>query len=167
MSNRTPRLAFLLPLTMAGCADTYANAPSLLPRPVESRGDAERVRPAAEVAPDPALEAQVIEQRAALARAAAAFRTSAADAEAKVAVARGVAVGSDAWVRAQTALSELDVVQADTMAVVSAVEALAIARAADGKSAHPALDALLAEAQAAGQAQAAKIRSMSEALPAA
>jgi hypothetical protein len=154
----------MLLLLASGCTQTTDRYPSLLPRPIETRSDAEPERPAPVAAPDPALDAKIAELRPALDGAIKTFRAAAIEAEAKVAVARGVPSGSDAWLSAQTTLAELDAAQADAVAALSAIEAIAINRAADGQPPYPALAIVLAEGENAVTAQSEKLAGLSAAL---
>ena len=81
-----PLLALVLPL--AGCIQSDAKYPSLLPRAIESQSTAEPERAAVEVAADPALDKQVDDLSATLDAAQKAFTKAAQDTEAKIAVAR-------------------------------------------------------------------------------
>jgi hypothetical protein len=149
---------------LAACAAPDNGYPSLLPRPIESRGDAEPVRPDPVAAPDPALDRRIAEQRALAAAAARRFQSAALEAESRVAVARGLAVGSEPWIRAQTALAELAPIRSEVTTIVSALEETAIARASAGEPAYPALDAAIAELDAIAQAQSDRVVALEEAL---
>jgi len=63
----------LLPIALAGCVAPNAHYPSLLPRPIETRDQAEPVRTPQVAVADPALDTQVAELSATLAASATAF----------------------------------------------------------------------------------------------
>jgi hypothetical protein len=147
------RIAILALLALAGCMQTERGYPSLLPRPIESQSLAEPERPAPVATPDPALDAKLADLSAALAEAQQRFTAAAQTAEAKVAVARGVREGSEAWLDAQTALSELGALHAPTVNALAELERLAIERGAAGLPPYPALDAAVEAATAQSQAQ--------------
>jgi len=159
------RLAPLLVLAgLAGCTHSQDRYPSLLPRPIESEGIAEPQRPAPIVAPDPALDAQIADFKMKLAAADKEFATAAQAAEAQVAVARGVAKESPAWVDAQTALSTLAAARAPTVTLVADLERLVIDRGTGGKPPYPALDTAFAEAEAISDRQETRTDAIEAAL---
>lgn len=149
---------------LTACAAPEAGYPSLLPRPIESRSDAVPAKPDPVATPDPALDRRIAEQRALAQAAAMRFQSAAVEAETRVAVARGMAVGSDPWVRAQTALAELTPLRNEVTGIVSALEETAIARATAGEPAYPALDAAIAELGTVAQAQGDKVAALEAAL---
>ncbi|MBX3593849.1 hypothetical protein [Sphingomonas sp.] len=149
---------------LAGCTVTDAAYPSLLPRPIESVSDAEPVRPDPVVAPDATLDSRIAAHRADADAAAEAFRSQAITAEAKVAVARGVAAGSESWIAAQSALADLGATRARTVEIVTALEEIAIARAQAGEPSYPALDAAIAEIGKRASDQAARVAALDTAL---
>ena len=110
MSRSPYRLApaiALLVLT-AGCARDSRDYPSLAPRAVEKLGFAEPETKPVIAAPEPAIDAAIADKRRDLAQITAGFAAAAAKAEAAARAARGQAVGSDAWLDAQTLVSALD-----------------------------------------------------------
>lgn len=137
------RVLPLVPLLLAtACAGTADRGPSLLPRAVEDQSfDEPAAAPAPAATPDPALDKSIADLAARRVAATAAF--AAADRQVAAALGKGAraAVGSDAWLDAQTALAALDEERATMLAVLTELEELAIARAADGKPPYPALDA--------------------------
>jgi hypothetical protein len=142
-------MRYLAPLLLlSGCAGVATNAPSLLPRAIESRSDAEPAVTPDTVQPDPALDRQIAERIAAFDAAVRAFAENETSTEAIVASAAGAPQGSDAWLNAQTALSLLGNARAATDTATADLEALAIARAENGANAYPALDAALARSEA-------------------
>lgn len=142
-----------LPATVAlavlgGCATQDVSAPSLLPRPIESRSDAEPVRPEPVATPDPTLDAEIAGLIARRDKAAQDFAAADRVAAARVNAGARAAVGSDAWLDAQTALAALDTPRADLVAVVTELEELAIARATAGQPPYPALETAKTETDA-------------------
>lgn len=157
--------ALVLPIgTLAACTTPDGGYPSLLPRPIESRDDAEPVRPEPVVLPDAALDTRIAQKREAAAAAAKRFQAAAVTAESRVAVARGVPAGSEAWVAAQTALAELDAIRGDTVELVSDLEEVASARAEAGTPAYPALNAAIAEIGGLATTQAERAKKLEDAL---
>ena len=157
--------ALVLPLgALPACTAADDGYPSLLPRPIESRDDGEPARPDPVVVPDVALDARVAQKREAAAAATARFQAAAITAETRVAVARGVAVGSEPWVAAQAALAELDTIRGETVELVTELEQEAAARAEAGTPAYPALDAAIAEIGSLATAQAERAAALEAAL---
>ncbi|MGH6615903.1 hypothetical protein [Sphingomonas sp.] len=163
-------LALLAGFTLAatGCAERRGGPyPSLLPRPIESRGDAEPVVAPVALEPDPALDRRITEIGATISTAQKDFATAAARAETLTKAAQGQAVGSDRWLDAQTALAELDVFRATTSAALTDLEDATMARAAEGKPPYPSLEAARGAAQAELDMQTAKIGALQASMPAA
>ena len=142
------RMLPLLPLLAGGCAASEGSYPSLLPRPIEQRSDAEPVVVPAVAAPDPALDAQLAAKKAELATARSAFDAALDTSKPRIARGRGATAGSDPWLAAQVALGELDGHRAAITDLVQELEALVIARGAALEPPYPALDALRTEAEA-------------------
>ncbi len=157
-----PLLALALPL--AGCIQSDEKYPSLLPRAIESQSTAEPERPAPVAAADPALDKQVADLSAALDAAQKAFSAAAQDAEARIAVARGLPEGSEPWIDAQVALGRLDMVRGQSTDALNALEALAIERGKNGLPPYPALQVAIARATALSADQAKRIKSLEAAL---
>jgi hypothetical protein len=157
-------LSFAALTCLAACTVADDSYPSLLPRPIESRSDAEPLRPDIVAAPDPALDARIAEQRAAGEAASRRFNVAAVEAETRVAVARGLAVGSEPWIRAQTALADLDPIRGELAGIVAGLEEIAIARASAGEPAYPALDAAIAELGAISEAQGNRLAALEDAI---
>lgn len=154
-------------ILLAGCTEgSVKRYPSLLPRPIESQSLEEPERPAQSAAADPALDSRLTAIAAALDKSAADFTRSAQEAEAKIAVARGLAEGSQPWLDAQIALSDLDSLRAPVVMAQTELEELAIARGQAGQPPYPALDAAIARAEALSTEQAARIRMLEGALAA-
>ena len=142
--------AAVLPL-LAGCAQDAGSYPSLAPRAVEQRGFAEpevAAPPTGSPTADPALTAPIAAARAKLERAAASYASTLSRLAPLVTRARGAAVGSDAWIAAQSALADLDAIRSDTRAAQNDLEALAIDRAQSGAPDDPALSMARADAEA-------------------
>ena len=156
-------------LTASGCAEQRAmHYPSLLPRPIESRSDAEPpAAPVATAEPDPALDKRIADTVASLDGAKKDFAIGAAKAEALAKAAQGQPVGSDRWLNAQSALAELDVFRATASAALTELEDAAMARAAEGKPPYPALETARAAAQAELDMETAKIGKIQASMPAA
>ena len=141
-------LVLIAIIALAGCTESYSRYPSLLPRAAESQSMEEPVRPIAVATPDAALDKQVADLTAQLDALAAAFNKGAQDAEAKIAVARGLPEGSGPWLDAQAALSTLDTLRAPILTALSDLESLATERGVAGLPPYPALDAAVARAEA-------------------
>ncbi|WP_156363737.1 hypothetical protein [Sphingomonas sp. Leaf357] len=155
-------------LAVGGCVEKRsATYPSLLPRPIESRSDAEPVATVPVVEPDPALDTVVAKSLAAVETNKKDFAIAATRAESAAKVAKGDRVGGERWIEAQTALAELDIIHAQALSVVTDLEQAAIARAADGKPAYPSLDSAHLAAQAELQAETATVARLQVLLPAA
>ncbi|HWK35804.1 hypothetical protein [Sphingomonas sp.] len=140
-------------LLLSGCAGATADAPSLLPRPIESRSDVEPQVVPAPVAPDAALDADIARHVAAIAASIQAFAATESSAESLAARAAKAPGGSDAWLEAQGALSDLGSARAATDAAVADLTALAITRSESGAPPYPALDAAIARASAEADRQ--------------
>ncbi|MDO7842988.1 hypothetical protein [Sphingomonas immobilis] len=155
-----------LALTAAGCVEGGPGRyPSLLPREIEKRGDAEPETPIAIADPDPALDRALTGQAKMLDDTQAAFAPAADRAEAAAKGARGDAVGSERWIAAQTALAELDTYRATTSATVTDIEQVALNRAAEGKPPYPSVDALKTRGEALLDGQSARIAAIQAMLP--
>ncbi|TGX56072.1 hypothetical protein E5A73_02915 [Sphingomonas gei] len=163
---RSPLLAALpaLAFGLAGCTPSPDGYPSLLPRPIEKTSLAEPERPTPVAAPDAALDARIAVLTATLQSGNQRFAKAAQEAEAKVAVARGVPEGSDAWLNAQTALSTLESLRTPTLAALNELEGIAGERGQAGKPAYPALDSAVAAADAMATAQGDRIGALEAAL---
>ncbi|UIJ47249.1 hypothetical protein LZK98_10035 [Sphingomonas cannabina] len=142
------RLAPLFLLLVSGCSGLTNQGPSLQPRPIESRSNAEPEVVPVPIAPDPALDGKIAERVKAIDAAVEAFTEVERRAGTLANRAAKAPAGSDAWLDAQTAVSELGTARGTTEAAVADLEALAIAHAEGGAPAYPALDAALAKASA-------------------
>lgn len=160
---RKPLLLALLP-ALSACSADGDRYPSLLPRPIESRSDAEPVRPDPVATPDAALDARIAAQLAAAERIATRFRALASEAEAKVAIARGTAPGNDRWIAAQLALADLNAARDESVAIVTHLEATATTRLQAGEAPYPALDAAIARTGTLAQDQADRVAALDAAL---
>lgn len=146
-------LVFLAGIALTGCTQSPTRYPSLLPRPIESQSLAEPVRTPETVAADAALDSQLATIAASLDTASQAFVPAADDAEAKVALARGAAAGSPAWLDAQAALSRLESLRAPLLTTLSDLERIVLDRGQAGLPPYPALDAAIARVAAVVTAQ--------------
>lgn len=149
---------------LAGCTQNPGAYPSLLPRPIESGSFAEPERPAQVATPDAALDARITGFNGSLTAGNQQFAAAAQEAEAKVAVARGVPQGSEAWLDAQTALSRLESLRAPLLIALSDLEEIAIERGKAGQPPYPALDSAIAAADAMTTAQGDRIKALEAAL---
>jgi hypothetical protein len=147
-------------IALAGCTQTTTRYPSLLPRAIEKQPLAEPTPSVVEATPDPALDAQIAAIGARLREESMRFATAAQDAEAKVAVARGVAEGSESWLDAQAALATLGAMRGPSAAALSELEELALNRGVSGAPAYPALDAAVEAARAQVDAQEQRIATL-------
>ncbi|MDF7775496.1 hypothetical protein P1X14_09575 [Sphingomonas sp. AOB5] len=152
-------LAFpLLALAVSGCVDVDSKYPSLLPRPIESTGTAEPpARPEPVATPDPVLDKRIADIVATLDKAQRDFTVASQDAEARIAVARGLPEGSDPWLDAQSALTTLGAARGPVSEALVDLERLAVDRAQEGKPPYPALDAAIARASKLNDDQSARI----------
>ena len=134
----------LIPVLMllGGCAQSANRFPSLLPRAIEVRDDAEPMAATPVIVADATLDAKITKASVSLATIQGAFEVGATRAEKLAMAAQGQAAGSTAWLDAQSALADLDVVRADVSSVISDLDRLAIDRAAAGVASYPALEAL-------------------------
>ncbi|MBM7406359.1 MULTISPECIES: hypothetical protein [Sphingomonas] len=157
---RSPVLPLVVLLLASGCAKERGEFPSLLPRAIEQRSDAEPERPVPVATADPALDAQIAKLTSAVDAADAAFRKAADRAEQLARAARGAAQGSERWLDAQTALAEVDVARSEIQQPIAELERLAIDRAAAGEPAYPALDAALKSGRERADAQVQRVRTI-------
>lgn len=158
----------LVSFALGGCvAQTSSRYPSLLPRAIESRSDAEPDVLVGLAESDSTVDAALPELRATIAAAIADFAKAAQTADRLASTAQGDSVGGDRWIAAQTAIAELDGYRATLSSAVTDLDTLALNRAAEGKPDYPALTALHATAQVAFDEQAARITAISDRLPAA
>jgi hypothetical protein len=157
---RSPILPLVIVLFASGCAQQRGDFPSLLPRAIEHRSDAEPDRPAPVASADPALDAQIAKLTGAIETADASFAKAAGRAEQLGRAARGAAEGSERWLDAQTALAEVDVARSEIQQPVAELERLAIDRASAGQPAYPALDAAMEAARARAAAQVERVRAI-------
>jgi hypothetical protein len=125
-------------LLLAGCTTTGEAYPSLAPRPVEGRSDAEPVASVEETPPaDAALAAQIARTVAEARKGEADFDAAYAPTQRSVNAARNAAVPSETWVAAQAQLSVLDAARAPTAQAMAQIDGLyteLIDRAAKGEA---------------------------------
>jgi hypothetical protein len=125
-----PAFALFAVALLAGCAESPGAYPSLAPRPIERTAIEEPAVTPAETAPpiaDPAQNADVAAQLAAAEAAQAQFAAELEPARKAIAVAAGQAVGSEAWVVAQQALSRLDQRRGPVTAALANLDAMLVA----------------------------------------
>ncbi|MCP3735336.1 hypothetical protein M9979_10690 [Sphingomonas sp. RP10(2022)] len=164
---KTAPALVLLALALPACTRDDTVYPSLSPRAVEKLGFAEPEVAVVEAKPDPALDARIAQLGRSLDALAKGATTDAAKAEAAARRARGQAVGSDAWLEAQTALAQLDDWRAQTSSLLTDIDQIASDRAAALAPAYPGLATLRERASAENQRQSATIDRLQAALPAA
>lgn len=132
----------------AGCAQAPGRGPSLLPRAIESRSDAEPAASPDPVAtPEPALDQRIAGIVADRDRADKEFTDDDRRLAAQLSAARRAAVGSDSWLDAQTALASLEAGRATVSGALTDLDEIAIQRTTDGKPPYPALEAARAGTQ--------------------
>ncbi len=150
-------IALLAAFGLVACTEAPGTFPPLSKRPIESRSDAEPAPPAADTAPDPALDKEIATLTAALDANKAAFDAGAAKAETAARVPGAQSVGSDAWVGVQAAIAEIDTLRGDTLGQLVDLEKLATDRGDNGMQPYAPLDAARARAQSQLDGQVAKI----------
>lgn len=158
------RPAIFVLVALAGCTETPNRYPSLLPRPIESQSFAEPERPVPVATPDAALDSRIAEITASLETNNQRFVAAAQDAEAKVAVARGVAQGSEAWLTAHSAISTLESLRTPTLDALSQFDMLVLDRGKAGEPPYPALTAAAERAEQMSTAQTDRIGALTAAL---
>jgi hypothetical protein len=151
--------------TLAACTAQGGDFPSLAPRPIEKASETPPVHPAPLVTPDAELDARIATLAKQFADADAAFGPAVDRTRALVEAARNAGVGSGPWLDGQTALAELDGIRAQSTAAMSALDELAIARAAKLLPAYPALDTLHDKGSAQAAAESATIAGLQKELP--
>jgi len=160
-------LSLIAVLAVSACSKDTTAYPSLGLRPVEKLGFAEPEVKTAVATPDPALDAEIRTVAAKLDTISTGFTRDAARANALARTARGAAVGSDAWLAAQTALAGLDDWRAQSSALVTDIEQRATDRAAKLQADYPALAGIRDKTQAENDRQGATIARIQASLPAA
>lgn len=163
-------MKFALPLLalplLGACAGDDTGYPSLSPRAIEARGFAEpAVAPPAPAVADPALDARLTAFGARLDAIASGFDADAARAARAASVATARAVGSKAWVAAQTALAALDDWRAQAGGLAGEVDAAARERVETAGTPYPPLDAMRARSEAEAAREAAAIAVAGAKLP--
>ncbi|RYY22875.1 MAG: hypothetical protein EOP62_22065 [Sphingomonadales bacterium] len=146
-------LILIAAVALSGCTQSATRYPSLLPRPAESQSLDEPVRPAPVITPDAGLDALITERIGKLDSIEADFAKGAQDAEARIAVARGLPEGSERWLDAQAALSNLDTLRAPLLTILSDLEGFAIERGTAGQPPYPRLEEAVTRAAAMSKAQ--------------
>lgn len=164
--QKTVLIAAIALVALPACSRDATVYPSLAQRLTETRGFAEPAAPApVPVRADPALDTAIAGLTRRLTAIRAGFDGDAARAERAAQAARGRAVGSDAWLNAQTALAALDDWRAQASSLASDAGELASTRAATLAPAYPALDDLQAALTAEVARQDATIDRIQAALP--
>lgn len=158
------RPVLLTLIALAGCTETPNRYPSLLPRPIESQSTAEPVRPVPQATPDAALDSQIAAIAAALDESNRRFAAAAQDAEAKVAIARGVAEGSERWLDAHAALSGLASLRTPSLDALADLDRLVLERGQAGLPPYPALVAASDRAERLANEQNDRIGALEAAL---
>ena len=146
---RSPLPLALPLLILGGCTDLSDTAPSLLPRAIESRSDAEPEAAPQVSEPDPAFEAELARRASRFTDADAAFESVAATSERVIARGASAAAGSDPWIAAQITVSQLEAARAASESALADLEQLAIERGTAGKPATGALNAAIEAGNAA------------------
>lgn len=159
--------SLLAALSLGGCARDRDTTPypSLAVRPVEKQGFAEPAAKPVVLRPDPALDTQITQLGGRLDEAGAAFATAYDRARDNVTKAKGQAVGSDAWLAAQTELATLDEIRSRSSAILTEIDDLAIKRAAALEPDYPALVAMRERATAQTTKQGEQIKALTVQLP--
>ncbi|MES2059294.1 MAG: hypothetical protein V4564_25355 [Pseudomonadota bacterium] len=166
--RRLARLALLAgsALIVTGCGERSKGPyPSLLPRPIESRSDAEPEIAPVMVEADSALDKRVAGISATIDSTQKDFAIAATKADSLSKAAQGQPVGSDRWIEAQSALADLDVFRASTVSALSDLDDAAMTRAADGKPPYPSLEAARTATQKELDVQTARIATLQTSLP--
>lgn len=161
------KVALLAVITLSACSHDRTAFPSLGVRATEKIGFAEpEALPPEPLRADPALDAKIAAVAVRLRTIGTGFDADAARAERSAKLAKGRAVGSEAWIDAQTALATLDDWRAQASGLASEVGQLASDRAATLAPPYPALDDLQRSAAAEATRQDAVIGRIQGSLPA-
>lgn len=163
--NARAALACLTLIAASGCAADDTHYPSLLPRAIEKRSDAEPVEMPAVATPDAALDAKLNAAKGSLASTASDFAAGAERARTLAKAAKNAGVGSEPWLDAQTALAALDGFRAQSLSTLTELDQLAIDRAAKLLPAYPALDTQRAAAQAQVDSETKAIGELQRQIP--
>lgn len=123
----------LLPFLLAACAGPEGSAPSLSPRPIEGVLDA----PVRAIAPvqstsDSALATEIDALVGQAETAHSAFTARYPAAQEAVVAASGSAIESEAWIKAQLAVSALDSVRSETVRALGSLDGLLAGQAVTG-----------------------------------
>lgn len=154
-------------LPLGGCARDRDSTPypSLAVRPVEKQGFAEPAAKPVVLRPDPALDMQIAQAGTRLDEVGSVFAEAYGRARDSVAKAKGQAVGSDAWLAAQSDLATLDEIRSRSSAILTEIDDLAIKRAAALEPDYPALNTLRERAAASNTRQSDQIKALTAQLP--
>ncbi len=162
MNRFAPLLCYTALFALAGCAAPAMRYPSLLPRPVEAQPlAAPQVMVAAVAVPaDSALDTQVAAAESLLAQTAGLFEAATERAKTASANAKGAAIGSEAWLSAQSALAALESLRSESLGALTDLDRLAIDRGTAGQPAYPPLNAARTRAEAQLATQQATINAI-------
>lgn len=152
---------------LASCAQETATFPSLAPRPIEQTETRVLPRPMPLATPDSGLDRQLSTITKQLADADSTFAATANRVASLTDAARAAGVGSAAWLDAQAALADLDAIHAQSTAALSALDALAIARASKLEPAYPSLTTLQNRGATQAEQESSAIAELQKRLPAA
>lgn len=162
--------ALLSAALLAGCTTEQHRFPSLAPRPIEALAPRAVEAPVAPTPPgtsDAALDAQAAAARALAEGSVAPFDGELADARRAIEAARGASPQSEAWIRAQQAITRADGARGPATQALSDLDRLRLDAA---KRAEPldtsALDAAWERAAAIEADQRARFDAVAAALPA-
>ena len=158
-------LGVALAAPLAGCSHDATRYPSLAVRPAEKQGFAEPEVTPVPLKPDPAMDSAIGDLSGRLDAIEAEFAKAHARARTSAGEARGQAVGSEAWLTAQTELATLDEIRARTSAILAEIDDRAIARAAELLPDYPALVALRARTTEVIARQGSQIDTLAASLP--
>lgn len=150
-------------LTLTGCVAPAQRYPSLLLRPIEAQSamTALQVDPLTITVPaDPALDAQIATLAGTLSTSADAFGAATARSTNAVRAAKDAAVGSEAWLSAQSALAMLESLRSQSLSALSDLDRLAIDRATASQPVYPGLSTARDRAEAQLTSQQALIDSL-------
>ncbi len=161
-----PIVPFVLLLALSACASPAGSGPSLLPRAAEKQSfDEPAATPDPLATPDPALTTKIAGIVADRIDASTAFAEADKRFASQLAAGAKAKVGSDAWLDAQTALTELDAARGTMADALTELEQLAIARAAAGEPPYPALETARTETEAEVARVTTIVNARKQALP--
>ncbi len=125
-----PEILLFATFALGACTAPNGSFPSLAPRPVEQRSDAEPAPPSITPGPvDTALSADLKKMLADARKGDADFSAALPATERAVSAARGASPSSESWIAAQTQLSGLDATRAPTASAMAAIDSLYVSLA--------------------------------------